>query len=117
MSAVIADLDYRFQPYAELILGWLKQADPYFRVTSTRRSASEQAALRAAYVAGNHPLTVAPVGCSKHQLGLAVDIASSKRDPLTDPYLAYLGKWWRSVGGEWGGEADPVHFALPGKIC
>jgi len=104
-------------PAASVLVAWLKRHDPSFVVTSSRRSQAAQERLWAAYKAGKHPYTVAPPGCSKHQLGLAFDIASTKRSPFHDPYLAHLGRYWRSIGGEWGGEKDPIHFGLPGKIC
>lgn len=111
------DLHPRFLPYAEAILKALQRLDPSFIATSSRRSEREQRALYEAYKAGKHPLTVAPPGCSKHQLGFAVDIARGKVPPLADPYLAAVGRRWRQLGGEWGGEKDPVHFALPGRLC
>lgn len=111
------DVDPRFSRAAQVLLAWLQRYDPNYRVTSSRRSAASQARLYADYLAGKNRYTVAPPGCSKHQVGFAVDVASSKRDPFKDPYLAYLGRWWRSIGGEWGGEKDPIHFALPGKLC
>lgn len=113
------DLHPRFMPYASILVGWLKQQDPRFTVTSARRSTKAQEDLYRRFLAGKHPYTVAPPGCSKHQLGLAFDIARST-DPavnLRDPLLHQLGRYWRSLGGEWGGEADPIHFGLPGRLC
>jgi len=114
---VSMDLDRRFAAYARAILKAAQRYDESFVATSGRRSNREQEALYALYRAGKHALTVAPPGCSKHQLGLAVDIARSRVDPLQDPVLRSLGRAWRSMGGEWGGERDPVHFAMPGKLC
>lgn len=113
----VSDLDRRFQPYARALLSWLQSQDPSFHITSTKRSAAQQAKLYAAYLRGENAFTVAPPGCSKHQLGLAMDVVSQRRDPFQDPYLKALGEHWRSLGGEWGGEADPIHFGLPGKLC
>lgn len=111
------DVDRSFRPYAEILLRWLKSHDPSFHVTSARRSRTVQERLWRDYQAGKSPFTAAPPGCSKHELGLAIDVVSQRRHPKDDPYLHALGRWWRSIGGEWGGEADPIHFALPGKIC
>lgn len=111
------DVHPRFEPWARALLKVLRRYDESFVVTSSRRSNREQEALYAAYVAGKHPLTVARPGCSKHQVGFAVDFARSKVPPLRDPVLAALGRRWRAMGGEWGGEKDPVHFALPGRLC
>lgn len=111
------DVHPAFQPYAQALLKAARRFDEGFVVTSARRSDRAQAALYAAYKAGKHPLTVAPPGCSKHQVGLAVDIARAKVSPLADPVLHALGAAWRRAGGEWGGEKDPVHFALPGRLC
>lgn len=111
------DLHPAFEPYARAILKALQRLDESFVATSSRRSYREQAALYAAWKAGKHPLTVAPPGCSKHQLGFAIDIARGKVRPLEDPFLHEIGRRWRAMGGEWGGEKDPVHFALPGRLC
>jgi hypothetical protein len=113
----LSDLHPAFEPYAAAILKALQSLDPSFVVTSTVRSKRAQEALYAAYRAGKHPLTVARPGCSKHEGGWAVDIARGKVPPLQDRYLHLVGQKWRSLGGEWGGEKDPVHFALPGKVC
>lgn len=110
----IKELHPAFQPYAARIAAVL---GPRYTMTSARRSQKAQAALYDAYLAGTHPLTVAPPGCSKHQLGVAADFARAGVDPLEDAFLASVGRAWRSLGGEWGGEKDPVHFALPGKLC
>lgn len=113
----LADLHPTFQPYAAAILRALQSLDPTFVVTSAKRSKASQRALYEAYIAGKHPLTVAPPGCSKHQVGLAIDVARSKVSPLQDRYLMQIGRLWRAKGGEWGGERDPVHFAWPGRLC
>lgn len=115
--SLFSDLHPAFQPYAQAIHKALQSLDAGFVVTSARRSKSAQATLYAAYKAGTHPLTVAPPGCSKHELGLAIDFARSRVAPLDDAYLHQIGRRWRAMGGEWGGEKDPVHFALPGRLC
>jgi len=41
------------------------------------------------------------------------DLARIGISPHGDPLLYYLGAVWRSWGGIWGGERDPVHFQPP----
>lgn len=74
------------------------------RITSTFRSVAEQRRLYRAYLAGRHPLPVAPPGRSMHNYGLAIDLVARN--------LERLGAWWRSIGGIWGGPSDPVHFSV-----
>lgn len=76
------------------------------RVTSTRRSHSQQKALYAAFLAGKAQYPVAPPGSSKHELGLAVDIVTQ---PMS--VLPHLGAWWNSIGGTWR-PSDPIHFEI-----
>jgi len=77
--------------------------------TSTYRSHAEQERLYRAYIAGRHHLPVAPPGSSAHEYGEAFDYLVTPGD-----YQRDVGLTWVSWGGEWGGEADPVHFELPG---
>lgn len=117
----MAEVHPTFRPYAQRILDWLKARDPSFHITSTKRSRAWQVEHHRLYLEGKWPFTVAPPDCSKHQnaspYSLAVDIASQRRSPFQDPYLHEIGRHWRKLGGEWGGEKDPIHFALPGKLC
>lgn len=103
-----------FRPWAELLLEVLRDEDPGYRITSAKRSFTEQVALYARWLAGAVGIyTPARPGTSQHERGWAVDIASPRTDPKADPLLAELGRAWRSAGGVWGGEKDPVHFEAP----
>lgn len=113
----IRGLHPQFRPWAEALQDALWRFDRRFILTSGVRSKASQEALYARWLRGEHPLTVAPPGCSKHEGGYAADFARPNVPPLSDPVLFALGRYWRSIGGEWGGERDPVHFALPGRIC
>ena len=107
------DLDYRFRPYADWILAVGKYYDSRLVATSTRRSRAKQGRLYAAWKAGKSRIPAAPPGRSIHEHGLAIDIARIGVDPLTDPFLAELGRLWTSYGGRHGGARDPVHFQVP----
>ena len=75
------------------------------RVTSGRRSMSEQKRLYQRYLSGLSPYPAAPPGHSEHERGAAVDAVVEPR------WMLYaLGEAWQGVGGVWGGERDPVHF-------
>ena len=77
-------------------------------VTSTVRSRATQARLYRAYVEGRSRYPAAPPGTSKHERGLAFDIAVRPEGALQP-----LGELWESWGGRWGGRfADPIHFEL-----
>lgn len=107
------DLDPVFRPWAEDLLQLAKEQDSSFIITSTRRSLSEQSRLYKRYQDGESKYPVAPPGTSKHELGLAVDIARPDVDPLEDDLLQALGEAWEEAGGIWGGRysnSDPIHF-------
>ncbi len=78
------------------------------RVTSTRRSQSEQRRLYNRYLAGAAGFPVAPPGFSAHEYGEAFDLVVSPMSALAD-----VGYTWQSWGGSWN-PADAVHFELPG---
>lgn len=102
MSASLGTLEPWLQPWAR----WLIAHYPAgITITSTRRSRAKQTALYRRYLAGKHPYPVLPPGRSMHEYGRAWDM-------VTHPYsvLYQLGPIWRSVGGRWGGESDPIHF-------
>lgn len=113
-------LEPSFRPWAEWWLDYLRWAtgEP-FVVTSARRSTVDQARLYERYLAGKSGVyTVLPPGVSQHERGFAVDIARTNRravddDEGPDPLLLEAGAYWRSLGGVWGGERDPVHFEAP----
>ena len=79
-----------------------------FRVTSTKRTWNEQAALYQRFLDGLSSLPAAPPGRSKHQLGLAIDVVF---DAPGDLEIAV-----RSAGVHllrWAGAGDRVHFDSP----
>jgi hypothetical protein len=79
------------------------------RFTSTYRSRAEQERLYRAYISGRHNFPVAPPGSSAHEYGEAFDYLVSPAE-----YQRDVGLTWVDWGGEWGGDADVVHFELPG---
>lgn len=92
-------------PYAEALVAAMRRVDPSTRITSVRRSTTEQARLYRRYLAGVATYPVAPPGRSKHEQGLAFDVAAR---PAT---LRAAGAVWESWGGRWGGRFnDPIHF-------
>lgn len=108
----LSTLDPRFRPWAV----YLVQVAEYngFRVgiTSTRRSAGQQAGLWNRYQtclrSGGSCLPAAPPGRSLHEYGLAVDLVVN--GDWRGPHQEALGRWWASIGGFWS-PRDPVHFA------
>jgi hypothetical protein len=78
------------------------------RVTSTRRSHSEQRRLYNRFLAGKSGYPVAPPGFSAHEYGEAFDMVTAPMEALAD-----VGATWQSWGGGWN-PADAVHFELPG---
>lgn len=74
------------------------------RVTSGYRSRAAQARLYQRYLAGLQPYPVAPPGTSDHEKGIALDVVTTNLNKLV-PLLA-------SVGLNWYGPGDPVHFTL-----
>ena len=81
------------------------------RVTSAKRSTAQQAALYARRGALTYP--VARPGTSKHELGLAVDLALV--GARNSSAWAAIGEEGERQGLRWGGrfsKPDPVHFEL-----
>jgi len=74
------------------------------RITSIRRSWSEQKRLYEAYLQGRSQFPAAPPGKSLHQYGRAFDM-------IVNQEWAYapLGSLWKSMGGRWYA-ADRIHF-------
>lgn len=99
------------------LLEELRRVDARFVLTSAYRSPTDQAALFERFRRGEPGLyTVLPPGRSQHERGWAVDIARVGVTPKQDQLLAQLGQLWRSWGGVWGGQADPVHFEAPKAV-
>jgi len=95
---------------------WLRDIGRYYDsrlvVTSGFRDSTKQAALYSAWQTGESSIPAAPPGQSLHQYGLAFDLARVGVDHMNDPLLRWLGNVWVQVGGSYGGERDPVHFAV-----
>lgn len=81
-------------------------------ITSVKRSRVEQERLYAKFVSGESELPAARPGTSKHELGLAFDLATPSIDPWDDELLPMLGQLWNEAGGTWR-PSDPVHFEGP----
>jgi len=101
MSTSLAGLQPWLQPYAR----YLVALAPMVRVTSVRRSRSEQAYLYRRFLAGESQYPVAPPGQSLHEYGRAFDVKAPSE------LLNHLGHIWEQMGGRWGGRGgDPIHF-------
>lgn len=111
------DLDPRFQPYADMLVDYLHALDARFVITSSRRTADQQASLYQRMLenkaAGRPYYTTLPPGKSQHERGLAIDIVRINVPPREDDILHDIGPKWRAAGGVWGGENDPIHFGAP----
>jgi D-alanyl-D-alanine carboxypeptidase len=106
---MLSSLDRSFRPYAEELVAAARSLDRAFQVTSARRTYAEQARLYRRFRAGLAQLPAAPPGHSRHEVGLAVDIARRGTPPFEDPYLYALGAAWSDAGWGWW-PSDPVHF-------
>lgn len=110
MSGSIYSLIPELQPFARQLINYASSRGMGPRVTSTRRSTSEQARLYQRYVAGQSEYPAAPPGTSAHEFGYAFDMIVSYAEWLNE-----LGQVWTSWGGVWGGAfSDPIHFEFPG---
>lgn len=79
------------------------------RITSTRRTGSQQARLYRSYLANpGRAYPVAPPGYSAHEYGEAFDLVVTPMEALAD-----VGYTWQQWGGGWN-PADAIHFELPG---
>ncbi len=79
-----------------------------YRVTSTKRTWSEQAALYQRFLDGLSTLPAAPPGKSKHQLALAIDVVF---DVPGDLEIAVQSAGVHLL--RWAGAGDRVHFDSP----
>lgn len=86
------------RPYAE----YLHRYFPRLKVTSVYRSPTEQ--LELYRNRHRNPYPVAPPGRSYHEYRRAWDMTGPRDE------LVRAGQVWRSWGGTWGGERDPIHF-------
>lgn len=111
-SSSFSGLHPSLTPYADYLLAYIRQRDPTARVSSVRRSSSEQRRLYNRFLAGLSIYPAAPPGKSKHEgqpqwggYSVAFDIVANAAA------LAAGGKLWESWGGRWGGRFnDPIHF-------
>ncbi len=108
MGGSISDLVAELQPFASALVDAAGAARLQPRITSTRRSRSEQRRLFNRYLAGQSGYPVAAPGFSAHEYGEAFDMVLSPME-----YLADAGALWQQWGGGWN-PADAVHFELPG---
>lgn len=106
-------LHRRFRPFADRLLKVARGLDARFVITSAKRSRTDQARLYNKWRRGESPFPALPPGRSQHERGFAVDLARLGVPAADDELLRELGRAWRSIGGVWGGEADPVHFEAP----
>lgn len=114
MSRSLATLDPQARPYFEYLVDASRTALGSTTITSTRRTWAEQARLYQDWLAGFRPLPALPPERSLHVAGLAVDLVVGRYTAGGPPSaeMTELGTWWRSLGGRWGGPADPVHFSV-----
>ena len=105
----------RLQDYADKLVERAAAEGIDLKVTSLVRSREEQQRLYDAWLArGKTGLPAAPPGKSKHEQGIAFDVAiAGGGSPEQWQRLGRLGK---SMGLRWGGDfsrSDPVHFEIP----
>jgi len=99
------------RPAAEWLYEYGRSLDHALRVTSGRRTFLEQQRLYQRYLRGKAFFPAAPPGHSKHEFGLAFDLARLNTNPRQDELLSYLGEVWLQMGGFWH-VSDPVHFEV-----
>jgi len=99
------------QPFAEDLVDLAGRAGVQPRVTSTRRSHSQQQRLYRAFLAGHTKYPVAPPFTSAHEYGFAFDMVADTAENLHD-----LGYVWGRWGGVWSPH-DEVHFEYPGFVA
>lgn len=97
-------LNPQLRPYFVWLYSKAVEWDRTARITSARRSRAEQERLYRRFLAGQSKYPVARPGTSRHEQGRAIDLIAAPE------VLRRLGALWRSRGGRWGGEADPIHF-------
>lgn len=110
-------LDPGLRPWVEYLIRVAEYNGLRVQVTSTRRTRAQQAILYQRYQActrtSRTPGTCLPAavpGTSDHELGRAVDLVVN--GDYRGPAQRALGEFWRSLGGRWAGDADPVHFSV-----
>jgi len=113
--ANVHGLQPRFLPVAQALIDYMRSHDPRFVITSGLRTRLEQEELWAKWLRGDpsQPYRPLPPGRSQHERGWAIDVARFGTKASEDADLRTWGGWWRSLGGVWGGDADPVHSEAP----
>ncbi len=96
----------RVDPRLREFVFYALRTHPSVRFTSGFRTRAEQSRLFARRRRNPRGLPAAPPGRSKHERGLAVDLAGSFAD------LRMLASAGTVLGIQWGGPIDPVHFEL-----
>jgi len=89
-------------------LNALKSNGVKYRVTSTKRSWSEQSRLYQKFLAGESRFPAAPPGTSRHQLGQAIDVVFDDPGGLEIAVQSAAIHLLR-----WAGPGDSVHFDQP----
>jgi len=92
-------------------LNALKSNGVSYRVTSTKRSWSEQSRLYQRFLAGKSRFPAAPPGTSKHQLGQAIDVVFDDQGGLEIAVRSAAVHLLR-----WAGPGDSVHFDQPTEL-
>src|SRR5438445_13818096 len=101
MSASLSALIPALRPYARQLLLVAGNNGLQPRITSTRRSHTEQARLYRRFLAGQNPYPVAPPGQSAHEFGYASDMmiqgASPKLMMISSSAIGAAGSCWGVV--------------------
>lgn len=110
----IKELQPWLQPYAAFLLRVAEYNRLNPTITSVYRSEQKQSVLYQRYLqckkSGAKCIPAAPPGASQHGQRLAFDLVVGQG--MHSAQQRALGELWRRMGGRWGGEVDPVHFAI-----
>ncbi len=105
------ELDPRLRPYAEHLIQVAQASGLRVQLTSTRRTRAQQTLLyQRSQACGGGCLPAARPGTSDHEYGMAFDMVIN--GDMRGPAQRAVGEYWRSMGGRWPGDADPVHFSV-----
>lgn len=122
-ARTLVGLDPRFRETATAFCVWLSEQGVPVTITSGHRSSAKQRQIwEKAQRGESGGLPALPPGRSLHEHGLAFDMVvtgvprpRTRSDPYA-PLYAAIGHVWKSIGGQWGGDApvgyDPVHFQM-----
>ena len=99
-------LDTEVRRRVEALVGWSREFQAPFTITSAFRSPASQRRLYDAWLArGRTGLPAARPGFSTHEHGFAIDLVPQKSRDL--PLIVQLAE---CAGLLWAGRKDPVHF-------